>query len=84
MAVELTIPDSVLKSMRLPEQHLEQVLLKELAIALYAQEMLSFAKAAELAGMESSEFSQVVGERGVSPRCSRVIMDGESVFVCSD
>ncbi|GAB4158353.1 MAG: hypothetical protein Fur0046_38020 [Cyanobacteria bacterium J069] len=84
MSVALTIPDSVLKSMRLPEQHVEQALLKELAIALYAQEMLSFGKAAELAGIEGSEFSQVVGERGVSPRCSRVLMDGESVLVCSD
>jgi predicted HTH domain antitoxin len=49
----------------LPEEHIAQELLKELAVALYAQGFLSFGKARELAGMEKYEFGRLVGERGV-------------------
>ncbi len=63
--MQLSIPDSVLQAVRLPEKRLEQELLKELAIALYSQELLSFGKARELAVMGHYEFGQLLGERGV-------------------
>ena len=65
MGLQLHIPDSVLQSIRLPEERVARELLKELAIALYAQGFLSFGKARELAGMEKYEFGQLLGERGV-------------------
>jgi len=49
MSLQLSIPDSVLSAIRLPESRIEQALLQELAIALYTQELLSFGKARELA-----------------------------------
>lgn len=65
MTLQLSIPDSVLSAIRLPETMIEQALLIELAIALYAQELLSFGKARELAQMSKYEFGQLLGQRGV-------------------
>ena len=42
---------------------MERELLKELAIALYSQEMLSFGKARELANMGRYEFGRLLAER---------------------
>jgi hypothetical protein len=46
---KLQIPDSVVQAIRLPEERVDQELRVELAIALYAQGLLSFGKARELA-----------------------------------
>ena len=65
MTLQLSIPDSILQAIRLPEQRIEQELLHELAIALYSQELLSFGKARELARMDKYEFGQLLAQRGV-------------------
>ena len=65
MSVQLHIPDSVACAIRLPEERIAQELLEELAIALYAQGLLSFGKARELAGMGKYEFGQLLGKRGI-------------------
>ena len=65
MAIQISISDSVLQAIRLPEQRVEQELRQELAIALYTQDLLSFGKARELAVMDKYEFGQLLGERGV-------------------
>ncbi|WP_017715935.1 UPF0175 family protein [Kamptonema formosum] len=65
MSLQLNIPDSILQAIPLPEKRMEQELLKELAVALYAEELLSFGKARELARMSYYEFAQLLGERGV-------------------
>jgi hypothetical protein len=49
--MQLSIPESIIQSIRLPEGRIEAELLKELALALYAQELLSFGKARELANL---------------------------------
>lgn len=65
MSLQLSIPDSVLQAIRLPEKRIEQELLYELAIALYTQELLSFGKARELAQMGKYEFGQLLAQRGI-------------------
>jgi predicted HTH domain antitoxin len=65
MEIQISISDSVLQAIRLPEQRVEQELRQELAIALYTQDLLSFGKARELAVMDKYEFGQLLGERGV-------------------
>ncbi len=50
--MQLSIPDSIIQSIRLPENRLESELLKELAVSLYQQELLSFGKARELANRD--------------------------------
>ncbi len=71
MKLELQIPDSVAQAIRLPERRLRDELLLELAIALYAQEALSFGKARELAGMTNYEFGQILGKREISRHYGR-------------
>jgi predicted HTH domain antitoxin len=65
MSLNLSIPDSILSAVRLPEGKIEQTLLQELAIALYSQELLSFGKARELSQMDKYNFGQLLGERGI-------------------
>ncbi|MBD2108699.1 UPF0175 family protein [Nodosilinea sp. FACHB-13] len=61
--MQLSIPESIVQSIRLPESRIEAELLKELALALYAQELLSFGKARELANLDHRQFSQLLGDR---------------------
>ena len=65
MSLQLEIPDSVIQAMRLPEKRLREELLVELAVALYAQEALSFGKARELCSLTKPEFGRLLGKRGI-------------------
>jgi predicted HTH domain antitoxin len=65
MSIQLEIPDSVAQAMRLPIAQRQQQLLLELAISLYAQGILSFGKARELAGLSKYEFGLILGRRAV-------------------
>ena len=65
MTFHLSIPESVASSIRLPVPEVENHLLVELAVALYAQEILPFGKAAELAGMSRYKFTDMVGQRNI-------------------
>jgi predicted HTH domain antitoxin len=65
MSLQLSIPDSILQAIRLPEQRIEQELLHELAVALYAQDLLSFGKARELAQMDKYEFGHLLAQRDI-------------------
>lgn len=66
MTINIEIPDSVARALRLPEKEQRKQIQTELAVALYAQGILSFGKACELAGMRKIEFSLALNERGVS------------------
>ncbi|PZV06681.1 MAG: hypothetical protein DCF32_09335 [Leptolyngbya sp.] len=63
MSLQLSIPESILQAIRLPEQRIHQELLHELAVALYAQDLLSFGKARELAQMDKYQFGQLLAQR---------------------
>ena len=65
MTLQLEIPDSVARAMRLPATNQSKQLLVELAVALYSQGILSFGKVRELAGMGKAEFGILLGERNV-------------------
>jgi len=63
MSITLQIPDSVARSLRLPEAEAEERLRSELALALYAQAILSFGRAAELAGVSRYRFADLLTSR---------------------
>jgi len=65
MSIILRIPDSVAQSLRLPEGEAESRLRTELAVALYAQGILSFGKAAELAGISRFRFGELITSRAI-------------------
>lgn len=65
MSITVHIPDSIARSLRLPEGEAEERLRSELAVALYSQGILSFGKASELAGLSRYHFADLVARRGI-------------------
>lgn len=65
MTIVLEIPDSVARAIRLPKKEQQKQLKVELALSLYAQGLLSFGKACELAEMTKVEFSLLLGKRDI-------------------
>ena len=63
--LSLTIPDSVLQSLKLPEKNLQQDLMKLLAVKLYEKGALGLGKASELCGVSRTDFLHVLKEDGV-------------------
>ena len=61
----LDIPESIANNIRLPIAGAEPHLRVELALALYAQGILSFGKAAELAELTRFAFADLTGERNI-------------------
>lgn len=65
MRYRLDIPESVANSLRLPVPEAETRLRTELAVALYAQGILPFGKACELAETSRYAFADLVASRGI-------------------
>lgn len=80
MTLQLQIPDSVARAIRLPEKHLQELLLLELAVALYAQEVLSLGKAAELAGVSRAELVRVLRDHGAARHYGREEMEDDLTY----
>jgi predicted HTH domain antitoxin len=59
------IPESVASSLRLPVPEVEPRLRSELAVALYAQRILPFGKACELAGVSRYTFADLIASRDI-------------------
>jgi len=59
MGIDLRIPDSVTQAIRLPTAERQPRLMLELAVTLYAQGILSFGKARELAGLSKYDLGLI-------------------------
>ena len=56
MSLTLNVPDDVLAAIPVPEAERERFVLREIACLLYARDLLSLGRAAELAGLSKIEF----------------------------
>ena len=65
MTYHLDIPESVANSLRLPAAEIEPRLRAELALALYAQGILAFGKASELAEVSRFAFAELAEQRNI-------------------
>lgn len=65
MTIVLEISDSVARAIRLPKEEQQKQLKVELALSLYAQGLLSFGKACELAETKKIEFGILLGKRNI-------------------
>jgi predicted HTH domain antitoxin len=65
MTILIEIPDTIARAMRIPRKDQQRQLKTELALSLYAQGVLSFGKAAELADMTKLEFGLLLGKRNI-------------------
>ena len=66
MSVTLDIPDDVLAALPVTEPQRRPYLLLEIACALYARDLLSLGRAAELAGLSKIAFGHEIGQRGIT------------------
>jgi predicted HTH domain antitoxin len=66
MELTLRIPKEVDRALKIPGKQKEYFLLKELAISLYQQDILSFGKARQLANMSKWEFHNELGKRKIA------------------
>ena len=80
MGLSLQVPDSVAQAIRIPEKRMQESLLLELAVALYAQEVLPFGKARELAGATGREFARTLGQRGVVRHYGREELEDDLTY----
>lgn len=62
----IEMPDEIQRALKVPEPEVRSRVLIELGAALYQRAMLSFGKAAELAGVSQLQFSMALSERGIS------------------
>lgn len=65
MKKNIEISDSVYNSMKIPDKNKKEVILQELALALYKDEILSFGKARELAGLSKMGFHDLLGKKEI-------------------
>lgn len=63
--LSLSIPDSVLHSLKLPEKTVQADLLMLLAVKLYEKGALGLGKSSELCGKDRTEFMQILKQEGV-------------------
>ena len=84
MGLQITIPDSIIQAIRLPEDRISQELLTELAISTYLQGLLSFGKSRELAKLEKIEFAQLLGKRGISRHYGRDEIEDDLSYARSE
>jgi predicted HTH domain antitoxin len=83
MGLVLQVPESVAQAIRLPEKHMQEGLLLELAVALYAREVLPFGKARELAGATRREFALALGQRGVARHYGKEEIEDDLIYARS-
>jgi len=61
----IEIDDDIYEAVRLPEGERSEAMKRELAVSLYARDVLSFGKARALADLSKREFHELLGERSV-------------------
>jgi predicted HTH domain antitoxin len=61
----IKIPSDIAMALKIPDREAPAVLRQELAIQLYAQHLLPFGKARQLAQLSKWEFAELLGQRGI-------------------
>lgn len=61
----IEIPQSIIRSLKIPQGEINERVKQELAIRLYEQGILTFGKARELAGMLKWDFYNLLGKKGI-------------------
>ena len=82
VSVTLEIPDGVSAALRLPPPELKTRLQLELAVSLYAQQILSLGKAAELAGLSRWELNDLLARRCVPMHYTEAELTEDLAYVC--
>jgi predicted HTH domain antitoxin len=76
-SLTLDIPEEILEEAKIPPSERESTLLRELAVQLYARELLPKAAARRLSGMDRIAFDELLGQRGSASRLSVEDVDAD-------
>ncbi|MGD8752262.1 MAG: UPF0175 family protein [Anaerolineales bacterium] len=68
MVFQIEFSDEFLQAIRLPRGEAPERVKRELAVTLYAKELLTFGKARQLAEVTRWDFHELLGEEGVLRR----------------
>lgn len=78
-SLTLDIPEEILDEAKIPPSERERTLLRELAVQLYARDLLPKAAARRLSGMDRITFDELLGQRGLASRVSVEDFDADLV-----
>lgn len=78
------IPDDVAAALRLPPAEAEREIRKELAVTLYARQLLPLGKARQLAGLSRRDFEALLGERQVVRDYTEADLEDDLDYAFSD
>lgn len=76
-SINLEISDDILDEARIPPEEREAVLRRELAVQLYARDLLPKAAARRLARIERVAFDDLLGQRGIPSRLTAEDLDDD-------
>ena len=76
----IRVPRDVVEGARVPEEEFERMARIELAVALYAREILSLGQARRLAGISKWEFLEELARRGVERHYKREELEDDIAF----
>jgi len=76
----IEIDDEVYEALQLPEGQRSDALKEELAVSLYARDILSFGKARSLAGLSKRDFHELLGEREIPRHYSDVDLSEDLAY----
>jgi predicted HTH domain antitoxin len=83
MSITLDIPNNIHEALHVTPAEAEARLKLELAVALYAQNVLGLGKAAELAGMSRLDFNDVLAERSIPMHYGQKELDEDLAYARS-
>jgi len=80
MRLILDVADDVMAALPVPEAERERYLWLEMACALYARDLLSLGRAAELAGASKTDFGIEIGRRGIPRHYTQAELDADLAY----
>jgi predicted HTH domain antitoxin len=83
MSITLDIPNNIHEALHVTPAEAEARLKLELAVSLYAQNVLGLGKAAELAGMSRMDLNAILAERGVPMHYGQTELDEDLAYARS-
>jgi predicted HTH domain antitoxin len=64
--ITISLPEDIVRSVRIPPDEIEDELRKELAVALYVRQVLSFGKARKLADLTVWQFHKLLAKHKIA------------------
>lgn len=76
----IEIPREIASALRIPPEAAKREVLKELALALYARQILPLGKARHLASMTRRDFEDLLGERHIARAYTQEDLDEDIAY----